>query len=220
MQTGKKSSLSRQQKAGIAVLIASLLLPVFWFAASQLLSLRTVIDEVTLPGVQNIHMQPGETLFRSVQTDATGIQTEDLEIIVEDTQIIRVCFVHPNDSDGALQLKITALSPGSTSMYVQIKGGSIRSAACSITVEEATSAQQTQRQITEQTKPTATTSVATTQAQQATAREYVLNTNSKKFHYPDCSGILHMKESNRQEVNDTRDHLIAQGYSPCGLCNP
>lgn len=47
---------------------------------------------------------------------------------------------------------------------------------------------------------------------------YVLNTNSKKFHKPDCSSVAHMK--NPQEVNATRQSLIDQGYSPCGNCNP
>ncbi len=47
---------------------------------------------------------------------------------------------------------------------------------------------------------------------------YVLNTNSKKFHKPDCSSVAQMK--NPQEVNATRQSLIDQGYSPCGNCNP
>lgn len=47
---------------------------------------------------------------------------------------------------------------------------------------------------------------------------YVLNTNSKKFHKPDCSSVAQMK--NPQEVSTTRQGLIDQGYSPCGNCNP
>jgi len=49
---------------------------------------------------------------------------------------------------------------------------------------------------------------------------YVLNTSSKKFHLPDCSGASSMSEANRQEVETTREDLIAQGYSPCGSCKP
>ena len=49
---------------------------------------------------------------------------------------------------------------------------------------------------------------------------YVLNTNTKKFHYPYCGSVTSMKESNKKETNETRDELISQGYKPCGNCNP
>lgn len=54
----------------------------------------------------------------------------------------------------------------------------------------------------------------------AAARAYVLNTNSKKFHYPDCSSVSRMSAKNKKEVTESRDELIAQGYEPCGNCNP
>ncbi len=50
--------------------------------------------------------------------------------------------------------------------------------------------------------------------------EYILNTNSKKFHLPDCSGAEDIKAENRQDYTGTRDELIEQGYSPCGKCKP
>ena len=49
---------------------------------------------------------------------------------------------------------------------------------------------------------------------------YVLNTSSKKFHRPDCSGAASMSQANRQTYTGSRDELIAQGYSPCGQCDP
>lgn len=49
---------------------------------------------------------------------------------------------------------------------------------------------------------------------------YILNTNSKKFHLPDCSGAKDMKESNKQEYTGDRANLISQGYSPCKTCDP
>ena len=52
------------------------------------------------------------------------------------------------------------------------------------------------------------------------AAVYVLNTNSKKFHLPDCSGISSISDANRQKVKTTREDLIAQGYSACGTCKP
>ena len=51
-------------------------------------------------------------------------------------------------------------------------------------------------------------------------QEYVLNTNSRKFHLPDCSGAATISEANRQEYTGSRDALIAEGYEPCGRCKP
>lgn len=49
---------------------------------------------------------------------------------------------------------------------------------------------------------------------------YVLNTNSRKFHDPSCSGINSMSTQNRENFYGTRDELISQGYEPCGKCKP
>jgi len=52
------------------------------------------------------------------------------------------------------------------------------------------------------------------------AADYVLNTNTKKFHRPTCSKISTMKAKNRKDFNGTREELIEQGYSPCSVCKP
>ena len=49
---------------------------------------------------------------------------------------------------------------------------------------------------------------------------YVLNTSSKKFHLPDCSGVSSMSPANRQDYTGSRQALLSQGYSPCGTCKP
>ena len=49
---------------------------------------------------------------------------------------------------------------------------------------------------------------------------YILNTNTKKFHYPSCSSVDQMSDKNRQEFTGTRDEVIAMGYDPCGRCHP
>ena len=55
---------------------------------------------------------------------------------------------------------------------------------------------------------------------EVTATHYVLNTSSKKFHLPECSGVRDMNGSNRQDYQGSRAALVEQGYSPCGLCHP
>ena len=49
---------------------------------------------------------------------------------------------------------------------------------------------------------------------------YVLNTNTGKFHYPDCSSVKDMAEKNKEFFSGTREEAIARGYSPCGRCRP
>jgi DNA-entry nuclease len=61
---------------------------------------------------------------------------------------------------------------------------------------------------------------STAQESQETAQSYVLNTKSKRFHLPDCSGAASINENNRQDYTGTRADLIDQGYSPCGICKP
>ena len=50
--------------------------------------------------------------------------------------------------------------------------------------------------------------------------EYVLNTNTKKFHNPTCPSTEEMKPKNREEFTGYRDELLSRGYEPCGRCNP
>ncbi len=48
---------------------------------------------------------------------------------------------------------------------------------------------------------------------------YILNTNSKKIHLPDCSAVDNMSESNKAYTDDY-DQAISEGYTPCKICNP
>lgn len=58
------------------------------------------------------------------------------------------------------------------------------------------------------------------QGSDETEASYVLNTNSKKFHSPGCSGAANIKQENRQDFTGLRSDLLALGYEPCGLCKP
>ena len=52
------------------------------------------------------------------------------------------------------------------------------------------------------------------------AATYVLNTNTKKIHLPDCSSVESISAENRENVTESRDEIIAAGYEPCGRCKP
>ena len=57
-------------------------------------------------------------------------------------------------------------------------------------------------------------------AAETSARYYVLNTHTKKFHYPDCSSVSDIYPQNRQDVTMDRNEIIGMGYEPCKRCNP
>ena len=49
---------------------------------------------------------------------------------------------------------------------------------------------------------------------------YILNTKTKKFHKPTCSSGINTSEQNKEETTKTRDEVVADGYQPCGNCDP
>ena len=66
----------------------------------------------------------------------------------------------------------------------------------------------------------ASTTKVTLETPAANARDYVLNTNTMKFHYPSCSSAADIKAENKKTFHGAREELIAQGYDPCGRCHP
>ena len=49
---------------------------------------------------------------------------------------------------------------------------------------------------------------------------YILNTDSKKFHDPDCYIVDRMDEENKEIYVGSREDLIKDEYTPCGHCDP
>ena len=54
----------------------------------------------------------------------------------------------------------------------------------------------------------------------STESKYILNTNSKKIHYPNCHSVKRMSEKNKKNSGLSKSELINQGYDPCKNCNP
>ena len=54
----------------------------------------------------------------------------------------------------------------------------------------------------------------------SSTQKYILNTSTKKFHYPSCRSVSQMAEKNKKAVTASRADIIADGYSPCGNCKP
>ena len=90
--------------------------------------------------------------------------------------------------------------------------GTYQSTVASVAVE--TPAPQPETDTTVQTSPELSA------PQESQGITYVLNTNTKKFHYPTCSSVDDMKEKNKQIYTGSRDEVINMGYVPCKRCNP
>ena len=59
-----------------------------------------------------------------------------------------------------------------------------------------------------------------TDSRQSQEKTYVLNTNTMKYHTPDCPSVSDMKINNRKDYIGTAAELQQQGYEPCGRCHP
>ena len=49
---------------------------------------------------------------------------------------------------------------------------------------------------------------------------YILNKNTRKFHYKDCYTIDLMSQKNKVYCDDERSNIIQHNYVPCKKCNP
>ena len=55
---------------------------------------------------------------------------------------------------------------------------------------------------------------------EAEEKNYILNTNTKKYHYESCSSVKQMKEHNKEFFTGSSQEAQEQGYKPCKMCNP
>ena len=74
--------------------------------------------------------------------------------------------------------------------------------------------------VTEDAEPAGGQGAAENQSVSKHDSVYVLNTGTRKFHFPSCTSAHKISAENRSEFAGTREELIAQGYSPCGNCKP
>ncbi len=76
------------------------------------------------------------------------------------------------------------------------------------------------------TKKETTTKAETTTKKETTTKagssecKYVLNTKTKKYHYPDCASAKKISDENRSETDMSSEELEELGYSPCKNCDP
>lgn len=62
--------------------------------------------------------------------------------------------------------------------------------------------------------------VQTEQTGDGKGEEFIVNTNTHKFHKPSCSSISDTKAKNKEAFRGNRSELVEQGYEPCQRCQP
>lgn len=68
------------------------------------------------------------------------------------------------------------------------------------------------------TKSPTTKAPTTNSGSHNVSASYILNTNTKKVHYPGCRSVKQMSDKNKQEYNGTLDDILSSGYTTCGNC--
>lgn len=111
---------------------------------------------------------------------------------------------------------ITPSRNSSADVFGGIGGNSTQKPAGSDDQQQSAGAQETQKP--NDSEATQKPDSSQNEGQQGT--HYVLNTNSKKFHYEDCHSAKKISDKNREDYYGTREDLIDKGYSPCGNCDP
>ncbi len=71
-----------------------------------------------------------------------------------------------------------------------------------------------------QTESTDTADTTTSSQPDQENFTYVLNTKSKKFHYPSCASAKKISPENYAKTSESRESLTSKGYRPCGNCDP
>ena len=70
----------------------------------------------------------------------------------------------------------------------------------------------------EKTPSPQTTPEPTIEPKQSYECDYILNKNTKVFHYPDCDSVSQMKEKNKEYFTGTKEEAMNMGYTPCHNC--
>lgn len=193
------------------------------------------IEKAEIQGKDSVDLIVGKSCKASVKIKPKHISQDDINVVSSDNDYVTVKNVkYKKDKDClVVSFEITGVAQ-SYGEYVDIKNSFDESVAkIKINVEEEeTEPPTTEQPTTKEVKKTVVeTDPPVNQAYNdyeddyednhaVSSSNYILNTNTKKFHIPTCSSVNRMSEKNKQEFYGSRDDAIAMGYSPCQRCNP
>ncbi len=168
-----------------------------------------------------------ETISKLESRGIEYFRTDELGTIVAVSDGNTVSFPSAGSTGWSQKLDIFTVgiySESAVRKVISSKGSSSVAETTQVTTHAATTQAATYEETTEATTQTVTTQAitqATAVAPAATSdTQYVLNTNTKKFHRSTCSSVSKMSAKNKAFSNEDRNAIIAKGYSPCQNCNP
>ena len=122
----------------------------------------------------------------------------------------------------AVMLMLSACAGGDGTMASEVTTTEPTSISMTVPETQAPATEPTEAPTTEpETEATeAPTTEPVTEPTEDAGQHYVLNKNTKKFHYPTCSSAADIKEKNREDYYGDREDLIEEGFEPCKRCEP
>lgn len=135
---------------------------------------------------------PDESIEEETTEEIREVTTEEIAVITTEEQISE-------------DLAVVATEATAEELTTEVTTEVTTEATTEATTEEITTEEPTTEEVT-------------TEAEKE--YDYVLNKNTKKFHYPSCYSVDKMKEKNKLEFHGTREEVINKGYEPCKNCNP
>jgi len=156
-------------------------------------------------GIENKYEHPAASLLLNVQKLNASLYRTDLQgtlLAVSDGTNIRFNTSPSMDYRSGAELKKEDKTSAGTQEQPQEKAADLES--FEMQMDEA------QTMLEE----------SDTDVKDSVTNEFVLNTNTKKFHLSDCSSAKDIKDENKEISGKTKDELIAEGYGPCKRCNP
>lgn len=161
------------------------------------------------PGVQIDYATGDSSLDSSVPAKSIKLNKTSVSVTAGKTVSLKAAVSPSNSTDtvswstsnskvATVNSKgvVTGIKAGTATITVKTSNG--KKASCKITVKAA----------------------GTAKATSSGSTKYILNTNTKKFHYPSCSSVNQMSDKNKKEYTGSREEVIAMGYDPCKRCNP
>lgn len=165
----------------------------------------------------------------------------DLQLVSTNNDIANAKVVNINthndgysDFNNIIQIRVTGVSAGETTLYIQTSDGKVKTNKVAVHVKESDKTQTTTESATEETttekqtttetttkKQTTTEKQKTTKAQTTKQQEItvILNTNTGVYHLSShCRAVSKMKDENKKVITVNDISEIDSKYKPCGIC--
>ena len=165
----------------------------FLYRAAQNLGQGVVIHatKVSVGSTLTLYVGSSETLTVTITPADT---TDKLTFTSSKTMVATV------SSNGTVK----AVAAGTATITVKASGG--KTATVAVTVKANSSG--------------GSSSGGSSSGTPGSGTKWVLNTSTKKIHYPSCASAAKIAAQNRATTNATVASLLKQGYSCCKNCNP